>query len=75
MTTIKDIARKAGVSVATVSYVLNNSLFVSAGKRELVLKAIQELNDVPNAAARGLRARASRRTGFSSFHIQGWRTS
>lgn len=60
MTTIKDIAKKAGVSVATVSYVLNNTRYVSPDKLESVLKAVQELNYVPNAAARGLRMRESK---------------
>lgn len=60
MPTIKDIAQKAGVSVATVSYVLNNNRFVSADKRERILDAIKELNYVPNAVARGLRVRESK---------------
>ncbi|GGD59422.1 LacI family DNA-binding transcriptional regulator [Paenibacillus nasutitermitis] len=64
MSTIKDIARHAGVSVATVSYVLNNTRYVSPDKKERVIAAIQELNYVPNAAARGLRARESRTIGL-----------
>ncbi|MBB6670455.1 LacI family DNA-binding transcriptional regulator [Cohnella nanjingensis] len=64
MSTIKDIARHAGVSVATVSYVLNNTRYVSPDKRERVIAAVQELNYVPNAAARGLRVRESRTIGL-----------
>lgn len=63
MATIKDIANLAGVSVATVSYVLNNRN-VSADKKERVLKAIKELNYVPNAVARGLRVRESKTICF-----------
>ncbi|MBO9606866.1 MAG: LacI family DNA-binding transcriptional regulator [Paenibacillaceae bacterium] len=59
MATIKDIARHAGVSVATVSYVLNDTRYVSPDKKENVLRAIRELSYVPNAVARGLRVRRS----------------
>jgi LacI family transcriptional regulator len=58
--TIKDIARAAGVSVATVSYVLNDTRYVSPDKKERVLHAVKQLNYVPNAVARGLRVRESR---------------
>ncbi|WP_244504317.1 LacI family DNA-binding transcriptional regulator [Salibacterium halotolerans] len=54
--TIKDIAKKAGVSVATVSYVLNERP-VSDGMKDKVLKAIDELNYVPNEVARRLRVK------------------
>ena len=64
MSTIKDIAKHAGVSVATVSYVLNNNRYVSPEKKERVLVAIRELNYAPNAAARGLRAGESRTIGL-----------
>ncbi|KIL41999.1 hypothetical protein SD70_03830 [Gordoniibacillus kamchatkensis] len=60
MPTIKDIASAAGVSVATVSYVLNDTRYVSPDKKERVLRAIRELNYVPNAVARGLRVRESK---------------
>lgn len=59
MTTIKDIASHAKVSVATVSYVLNNTRYVSPEKKERILQAIRELDYVPNAVARGLRVRRS----------------
>ncbi|WP_249316665.1 LacI family DNA-binding transcriptional regulator [Bacillus sp. FJAT-50079] len=61
---MKDIAKKAGVSVATVSYVLNNTRYVSPEKKESVLRAVKELNYVPNAAARGLRSKTSRTLGL-----------
>lgn len=60
MATIKDIAKHAGVSVATVSYVLNNTRFVSEEKRRRILLAIEELKYVPNAVARSLRIRESK---------------
>ncbi|KRE69656.1 LacI family DNA-binding transcriptional regulator [Paenibacillus sp. Soil750] len=64
MTTIKDIAHKSGVSVATVSYVLNNTRWVHEEKRKRVLEAISELNYVPNAVARGLRVQKSKAISF-----------
>ena len=51
---IQKIARLAGVSVATVSRVLNNSDTVKAKNRERVLQAIKESNYQPNLLARQL---------------------
>jgi LacI family transcriptional regulator len=62
--TIKDIAKLAKVSPATVSYVLNNTRFVSPDKVERVLKAVSEINYVPNAVARGLRVKESKTIGL-----------
>ena len=53
-TTIKDVAALAGVSISTVSRVMNNPDAVIQEKREKVLAAIKELNYHPNALARGL---------------------
>lgn len=54
MITIIDVAQKAGVSVTTVSRVINNSPSVSREKREKVLEVIQELNYQPlRKSARG----------------------
>ncbi|WP_017726469.1 LacI family DNA-binding transcriptional regulator [Halalkalibacterium ligniniphilum] len=55
MSTIKDVAKRANVSVATVSRVLSKSSNVSKAKKEQVLKAIEELNYQPNALGRYLR--------------------
>lgn len=51
---IKDIAKKANVSVSTVSRVLNNSKYVRDELRERVLKAVEEYGYKPNLVARGL---------------------
>ena len=56
---IQKIAQLAGVSVATVSRVLNNSDTVKAKNRERVLRAIQESNYQPNLLARQLRTARS----------------
>lgn len=52
--TITDIARKSGVSLATVSRVLNNSGYVKAETRQKVLRAIKDMNYTPSAIARSL---------------------
>lgn len=53
--TIRDVARRAGVSLSTVSQVLNGREgYASAGTRDRVLEAARELNYRPNALARGL---------------------
>lgn len=59
--TLKDIARAADVTTATVSYVINNTpgQSIAAETRERVLRAARELNYVPNSAARALRRRRS----------------
>ena len=51
---IKEIARRAGVSSATISRVLNNSGYVKEETRQKVLKAVEEYNYVPSAIARSL---------------------
>ncbi|MGI9036340.1 MAG: LacI family DNA-binding transcriptional regulator [Pyrinomonadaceae bacterium] len=51
---IKDVAREAGVSTATVSHVINKTKFVSDETRGKVLLAIKKFNFYPNAHARTL---------------------
>ncbi|MEH7356643.1 LacI family DNA-binding transcriptional regulator [Neobacillus drentensis] len=51
MTNINEIAKMAGVSVTTVSRVLNNHKYVSEEKRAIVLKVIDEMNYTPNKNA------------------------
>ena len=60
MPTIRDVARIANVSVATVSRVLNGSNKVSEKSREAVLSAQKQLNFYLNANARALAQRDSR---------------
>lgn len=52
--TIKDIAKRAGVSVNTVSRALNNKPDVSKGTRHRVLKIAKELNYAPHSLAKSL---------------------
>lgn len=59
MITIRDVARQAGVSVATVSRVLNNSALVSQDTREAVMKAVAQLGYRPNANAQALATQVS----------------
>ena len=54
MASINDVAEKAGVSISTVSRVLNNHPNVSEEKKEAVKNAVAELDYIPNALARGL---------------------
>lgn len=54
MTTIRDVARKAGVSVATASRALNGHLNVTDGARKRVTDAAAELNYIPHSGARSL---------------------
>ncbi|SCY71251.1 transcriptional regulator, LacI family [Paenibacillus polysaccharolyticus] len=63
MVSIKDIAKKAGVSISTVSYALNGSNKVTDETRSKILVIAKELNYVPNAAARTLKKRESRILG------------
>jgi LacI family transcriptional regulator len=60
MSTITDVARRAGVSTMTVSRVINNSGYASTATRVRVERAIAELGYVPNALARQLRSKRSK---------------
>ncbi|GAB3171874.1 LacI family DNA-binding transcriptional regulator [Myceligenerans halotolerans] len=79
--TIADIARRAGVSTAAVSYALNGRPGVSDATREQVLEIAAELGWAPSSAARSLSgahtetvglvlARAPETLGFESFYMQ-----
>jgi LacI family transcriptional regulator len=61
---VKDVARRAGVSLGTVSNVLNRPEIVSPATRQRVLDAINELGFVRNESARTLRAGRSRTIGL-----------
>jgi len=53
---IKDIAAKANVSTATVSYVLNGTRNVKKNTKERVLRVIEEMNYKPNDIAKSLKS-------------------
>lgn len=61
---IYDIAKHAGVSIATVSRVLNNNVHVSETTREKVLAVMNESRYVPNAFARGLGLNSMKTVGL-----------
>lgn len=71
MVSIKDIAKKAGVSISTVSYALNGSSKVTDETRSKILAIAKELNYVPNAAARSLKKRESRIIGVFLTDFKG----
>jgi DNA-binding LacI/PurR family transcriptional regulator len=58
--TIADVAKAAGVSIPTVSRILNNKEYVAEETRERVNQAIKQLGYVPHVQARQLRGAASR---------------
>ena len=64
MAKIVDVARRAGVSVGSVSRVINEHPTVSPATRERVEIAIRELGYVPNAIAGSLRSRRSKTIGL-----------
>lgn len=64
MTTLLDVAGRAGVSKSTVSNVIRGTAFVSEATRERVERVIAETGYHPNAIARSLKARTSTAIGF-----------
>lgn len=69
--TIKDIAREAGVSAATVSKVLNNKLYVAPETRERVLQTMRKLNYTPNASAANLARKSSKTVLYADSFYKG----
>lgn len=67
--TIKDVARKANCSVATISRVMNGNYPVKEETRQKVLKAIEALNYIPNMQAKELTKRTSNTIGIVSPSI------
>lgn len=59
MATISDVARLSGMSVSTVSRVINNKPHVSEEKRQKILEAMDALGYSPLQAARQLRGSGS----------------
>lgn len=68
--TRNDVAKAAGTSTAVVSYVINNSNYVSPEKRAAVEQAIKELNYKPNIYARGLRSNQTRHVALVGDSLQ-----
>jgi DNA-binding LacI/PurR family transcriptional regulator len=70
MPTIKDVAREAGVSIATVSYVLNDKASaVSEDTRQRVWSAVRKTGYTPNVTARNLRSSQSRLIGYAWHEV------
>ena len=63
MTTIKDVAKHARVSITSASYALNSTGTISEETRKRVLEAAEALNYHPNAAARNLKTRKTNTIG------------
>jgi LacI family transcriptional regulator len=64
MVTIHDIAKRAHVSIATVSAVVNSSAYVSPSLKERVLEALEELDYHPDEIARSLKSKRTRTLGL-----------
>jgi len=64
MATIRDVAKKAGVSVATVSHVINGTRKVAPETEARVRRAMEELGYQPNAIAQSLRKRTTYAVGI-----------
>lgn len=62
--TIRDVAKTAGISLSTVSLVINQSGYVSDEMRSKVLQVVEELGYTPSRAARGLATKTSGNIGF-----------
>lgn len=57
--TIKDVAKKANVSISTVSRVLSNQMHVSSSTYKRIQDAVAELNYIPNSSAVSLVKKSS----------------
>ncbi|UDE96061.1 LacI family transcriptional regulator [Carnobacterium viridans] len=69
MTNMKDIAKIAGVSSATVSRVINNNGYVSHITRQKVESAVEKLDYVPNSQAISLKKGATKTIGIIAPNI------
>ena len=63
MITIKDVAKRANVSITSASYALNGTGTISEATRQRVLQAAEDLNYHPNAFARHLKKQKTRTLG------------
>ena len=71
MSTIKDVARRAGVAISTVSAVINRSAPVSEDTIARVEAAVAEIGYTPHGAAQSLRSGRSRLIGLVVASIAG----
>ena len=71
--TLQDVAAKAGVTKATVSYILNGKKTFSEETRQRVMDAIEELGYIPNLSARTLTQRSSKLIGIVVPQTEGSR--
>lgn len=69
MTTLKDIAQRAGVTATTVSRVINNRGYISEGTRKKVYAAMEEMHYQPNELARAFSKQYTNTIGLIVPHI------
>lgn len=69
---IYDVAKKAGVSVATVSRVINQTATISEETKQKVTKAIKELDYIPNGIARSLATNTTESVGIMVSNIRNY---
>lgn len=69
--TIKDIAKEAGVSTATVSKVINNKMYVAPETRNKVLQVMKRLNYTPNVSAANLARKSSKMILYADHFYKG----
>lgn len=67
MANMTDVAKRAGVGVSTVSKVLNNYANISVETKDKVMKAVEELNYVPNSIASALSSKNNKRVAVVVF--------
>lgn len=70
MATLKDVAKETGLTVTTVSRVLNNRGYISAETRQKVYDAMKKLNYHPNEVARSLSRQTTNTIGVIVPHIK-----
>lgn len=70
-TTIKDVAREAGVSISTVSNALNNSGVISEKTRAQVMEVAERLHYIPNRSGQSLRMQGKKAIGLFLHELRG----
>ena len=70
MATLKDVAKETGLTVTTVSHVLNNRGYISEETRKKVYDAMKKLNYHPNEVARSLSKQSTNTIGVIVPHIR-----